>query len=240
MLRGDTECAYCGKVPATTIDHVVPKCLFEPPLPLNMITVPACSSCNGDKSQLDSFLRDFLVSDSLAPWNRVADAVRVGAYQRAVSRNQSELWKAIAAGAFEKRVVGNNGIDPTMLLKVPFGRGSVKEAITYIVRGLHFRLKNKRLPEDHVFLVGGLGDSESCIRALRYLQSFGPIGIAAIGPPGGFEVFSSFMATWYTKEDHAFAASVWGLAFYDRMHIACITIVKSKLSGLNPRYLKEF
>ena len=25
MLRGDSECAYCGKVPATTVDHVVPR-----------------------------------------------------------------------------------------------------------------------------------------------------------------------------------------------------------------------
>ena len=101
MLRGDSECAYCGRGPATTVDHVVPKCLFEAPLPTNMITVPACSSCNETTSKLDSFLRDFLVCEEGAPPNRVADSFCTGPHQRAVARKQSELWKEINAGRFE-------------------------------------------------------------------------------------------------------------------------------------------
>lgn len=240
MLRGDSECVYCGKVPATTVDHVVPKCLFEAPLPMNMITVPACSFCNSAKSKLDSFLRDFLVCGEGVSPNRVADSVRKGPYQRAVIRKQSELWKHIDSGKFENTIIRNNGIDLGMLLNIPFGQGPVKDSITYIVRGLYYKLLNKRLPDDHAFLVGGLRDSESCIRAMRYLQSFGPIGIAAIGHPGNFEVFSSFSATWYTEEDGVFAASLWGLVFYDRMHIGCTTIAKSKMGQINPRYLEQF
>lgn len=127
-----------------------------------------------------------------------------------------------------------------MFLKIPFGKGPVKDSITYIVRGLYYELKNKRLPDDHSFLVGGLGDSDSCIRMLRYLQSFGPIGVAAIGDHRKFDVFSSFCATWYTAEDGVFAASLWGLAFHDRMHIGCTTIAKSKLDQINPKYLENF
>jgi 5-methylcytosine-specific restriction endonuclease McrA len=95
MRRGNAECAYCGTAPATTVDHVVPKCLFEAPLPRNMITVPACSPCNGAKSKLDTFLRDFLVSDQQAPENRVADSVRAGPYQRGVSRKRSERVRPV-------------------------------------------------------------------------------------------------------------------------------------------------
>jgi 5-methylcytosine-specific restriction endonuclease McrA len=29
----DGLCAYCGRFLATTIDHVIPRCLFIPPLP---------------------------------------------------------------------------------------------------------------------------------------------------------------------------------------------------------------
>jgi hypothetical protein len=204
-----------------------------------MITVPACSPCNGAKSKLDTFLRDFLVSDQQVPENRVADSIRAGAYQRAVSRNQSELWKAVSAGTFETTVVRRNGIDLGMFLDIPVGRGPVKDSITYIVRGLYFHLQKARLPGDHVFLAGNLGDSESCIRALRHLQSIGPIGIAAIGELGRFEVFSSFCATWYTEEDRAFAATAWGLVFYERMHIGCVTLAKSKISQVNPRYVEQ-
>ena len=39
-------CVYCWKNPATTDDHVIPRCLFIPPLPSNMPTVPACQECN--------------------------------------------------------------------------------------------------------------------------------------------------------------------------------------------------
>jgi hypothetical protein len=240
MLRGDSECAYCGKVPATTVDHVVPKCLFEAPLPLNMITVPACLFCNSTKSKLDSFLRDFLVCEEGAAPNRVADSVRNGSYQRAVARKQSELWKEIVAGRFEKTVVRKDGLDLGWLLKLPFGKGPVKDSITYIVRGLHYKLLNKRLPEDHSFLVGGLGDSGSCIRMMRQLQSIGPIGVAAIGVPGKLDVFCSFSATWYTAEDGVYAVSIWGLVFYDRMHIGCLTVAKSKLGQIKPKYLEQF
>lgn len=75
---------------------------------------------------------------------------------------------------------------------------------------------------------------------MRTLQSVGPIGIAAIGELGNFEVFSSFSATWHTKEDGAYAASIWGLVFYDRMHIGCITVAKSNLGRINPKYVAQF
>lgn len=127
-----------------------------------------------------------------------------------------------------------------MLLKIPFGKGPLKDSIVYIVRGLYYKLQNKRLPDDHSYLVGGLGDSESCIKALQYLQSFGSVGVAAIGDNRKFDVFSSFCATWYTAEDDVFAASLWGLAFYDRMHIGCTTISQSKLNQINPKYLDIF
>jgi hypothetical protein len=240
LLRGDSQCAYCGKVPAGTIDHVVPRCLFTSPLPTNMITVAACSSCNAAKSKLDTFLRDFLVCAENAPANRVADSIRTGPYQRAVARNQSELWKELNAGNFEKIPIRRNGIDLGNFVQIPFSDGPVKESITYIVRGLYYKLQNKRLPDDHSFLVGDIGDSESCIRMLRYLQGFGPIGIAAIGELGKFEVFSSFSATWYTEEDGAFTASIWGLVFYDRMHIGCVTAARGNLGRINPKYVGRF
>ena len=50
---GDRICAYCGGV-ATTVDHVVPGCLYPPSKAtskVQRITVPACESCN--KSWVD-------------------------------------------------------------------------------------------------------------------------------------------------------------------------------------------
>jgi hypothetical protein len=54
-------CAYCGG-PADTMDHVPPKCLFRPPLPNNMITVPACRNCNASFQSHEEHVRNVLTS----------------------------------------------------------------------------------------------------------------------------------------------------------------------------------
>jgi hypothetical protein len=61
-----------------------------------------------------------------------------------------------------------------------------------------------------------------------------------IGEPGNFETFSSCCATWYTAENGGYAASIWGLTFYDKLHIGCITIAKSKQGEINPHDPEQF
>jgi hypothetical protein len=46
-------CVICGKLPATTKDHIPPKGIFNKPRPNDLITVPACANCNNGASQLD-------------------------------------------------------------------------------------------------------------------------------------------------------------------------------------------
>jgi hypothetical protein len=75
---------------------------------------------------------------------------------------------------------------------------------------------------------------------MRQLQSIGPIGIAAIGELGKLDVFGSFSATWYTEKDGVYTLSIWDLVFYDRIHIGCLTVAKSKLGQINPKYLEQY
>lgn len=56
--RDFTTCAYCGD-PATSRDHVPPKCIFVRGRD-NLITVPACDAHNGPRSGLDARLLEFL------------------------------------------------------------------------------------------------------------------------------------------------------------------------------------
>jgi hypothetical protein len=51
------SCAYCGKTPAPTRDHVPPKSAFSKPYPANLITVPSCEDCNSKYSELDEEFR---------------------------------------------------------------------------------------------------------------------------------------------------------------------------------------
>jgi len=55
----DRICAICGAKKATTVDHVPPKGIFPKPRP-DLITVPACLSCNNSASKHDEAFRVFL------------------------------------------------------------------------------------------------------------------------------------------------------------------------------------
>jgi hypothetical protein len=57
------ECYLCG-APATTRDHIPPRGLFPQPRPNNLITVPACRSCNHDRSLDDEYFRDVVAAGS--------------------------------------------------------------------------------------------------------------------------------------------------------------------------------
>jgi len=56
-----THCYSCGVALIAgvnrTVDHVPPKGLFSKPRPNNLLTVPACLSCNNSKSDDDEFFR---------------------------------------------------------------------------------------------------------------------------------------------------------------------------------------
>lgn len=54
-------CVFCGKRPATTSDHMPPKCIFPKPRP-KLITVPSCLTCNHSASKKE---QEFLVYLSL-------------------------------------------------------------------------------------------------------------------------------------------------------------------------------
>lgn len=51
-------CYLCGGI-ADTRDHLPPKSFFPKPAPVNLITVPCCTSCNNQLSTLDETFRVF-------------------------------------------------------------------------------------------------------------------------------------------------------------------------------------
>jgi len=56
-------CVFCGD-PATTRDHVPPKGVFPDPKPSDLITVPACDSCNSDTKLDDEYFRWLVATGS--------------------------------------------------------------------------------------------------------------------------------------------------------------------------------
>lgn len=58
-LSGRKRCVYCSNI-ADTKDHAPPRCLLRPPLPANLITLPACLQCNNGFSFDENVVRAFV------------------------------------------------------------------------------------------------------------------------------------------------------------------------------------
>lgn len=147
-------CVYCGTSEGTTADHVIQRCLFPPPFPKNLITVPACDLCNGEKSGDDEFMRDMLLLD----WENEPHPASQGELKhrliRAIGKNRSHL---IREGRRTKRltpVLTPGGIELGVAPAIPLDRERVNRMFSRIARGLYYHFSGGlRLPADCTFEV---------------------------------------------------------------------------------------
>ena len=81
--RRRRTCVYCANR-ATTRDHVPPRLLLEKPYPNNLITVPACNSCNNEFSADEEYFLTILahVATANSLVSKIADG---GVVDRALS-----------------------------------------------------------------------------------------------------------------------------------------------------------
>ncbi len=96
--REEGQCAYCGQHDILTVDHVIPRCLFDGVtggVPGNVPRVDACCQCNNNaKSTDDAFLRDVLVRDLRLAEHPIAQTIRNGAHERSISKGKSQYPRA--------------------------------------------------------------------------------------------------------------------------------------------------
>lgn len=147
MTKKIRICAYCGMPGATTRDHVIPETLFLKPRPSNLITVPACISCNSEiKAQDDPYLRDFLYSNWEAQGHPTSPEMLQAIFS-SIHRNSSEFaadvrrtrshWLYVYTQSLPH---SGYGIGAT----VPLDR--VRRMMFTIARGLYFHEMHVELP----------------------------------------------------------------------------------------------
>ena len=128
-------CAYCGS-PATTRDHVLPRCLLEKPFPPNLSTVPSCDKCNGSFSLHEQYLQIVLALIGIHP-HQTTTVEENGIVDRALLR----------APALDERIVGS-------LDAMPDGRVELRleeERILAVARKVAFGLYICRYPRQVSF-----------------------------------------------------------------------------------------
>lgn len=143
------ECAYCGAIGPVTRDHVPPENLFPEPLPLKMITVPACDACNGSFKLDDEYFRLAITAGidgdafprelehSIKAIKKLADPKKLGFAKRMLAA-QRLLEVKTPAGIHLGHAPGQV-VDGARVMKV----------VKRIVRGFFFHHTGRRLPEAH-------------------------------------------------------------------------------------------
>lgn len=159
------ECAYCAEQSEVSKDHIIPRCLFPRPLPVNMepVSVYACDACNNEeKSKNDQFLRDMLVCDIWNSGNPLAQE----AYQamlRSVKKNRSVVARMMISQGFLEPIVDPDGRIKGYGYRVELDAESKKrinDIFAMIIRGIYYKTEKKQFPRDYQIQVTKLEPQE--------------------------------------------------------------------------------
>lgn len=141
-------CVICGQNPATTRDHLPPKALFLKPYPDNLITVPACETCNGGGSAFDDEFQAFL-------------AIHVAGHDERGSRFFHERGKtnllgnerrlqALRDGVQEIEIHGPQGNPIGLAPAVLWDSDAHDAVVERMIRGLYWHHTGHILPPDSI------------------------------------------------------------------------------------------
>lgn len=202
------RCVYCDTDIADTRDHVIPRCLFVPPYPASLITVPACRECNERKAIDDSFFRDYLTLDFAGSTSPAAETLLHGKVRRAVARNRSELGRTVLRSSTVEPFYTKGGIYLGDFAQAPVDDARFVPLFRRIIRGLYFHYTNERIPLTYPVEVHRImpWDFEQAFRSFSQLH-FNPCGPMA-------NVFAGGCA----RVSEEPLSTMWLLTFYERVH----------------------
>jgi hypothetical protein len=148
------ECAYCGAVGKVTRDHIPSKAIFSKPLPDDLITVPACPKCHSDETSKDDeyFRLALQVRDGIADH---PDAIKARpTLLRSLEKPQKVgMMKGLLENIFFADVVTLNGIFIGKQWAIQTDMNRLRRVVKRIMRGLFYKLKHHRVPDDYDVLV---------------------------------------------------------------------------------------
>lgn len=204
------QCVYCGATEELTKEHAPPQLLFPPPRPRDLITVPACLTCNQAGSKDAEYFR---LSLCLNPQTK--DAADVIAFKPAVRRSleypQAERDRNAIISALQP---AGDKIVFTVDLK------RIHSVLERTVQCLYLHETGRRLPQTHEAtafsdeFLAQLGSE----KAHQFQHDF-VLPLAQQDPKiiGNGQFAYSMI---HTTHDYV---SVWGLLFYQRVPFVVLT-----------------
>jgi hypothetical protein len=127
-------CAYCGAV-ATTVDHVFARGMFPVAQRANLVKVPACAKCNGEKSRLEHYL------SVVVPFGSADESIHAEFLPRFKSRLDNDRLLEREMASSLRTVVADGNLSE--LYFTSLRDGYLQQYAGWLIRGLmahHFGL----------------------------------------------------------------------------------------------------
>jgi hypothetical protein len=128
-FKGKT-CVYCAANPSTTGDHVFARKFFAVKRRDNLPQVPACSDCNGKKSELEHYLTTILLLGGRHP---DAQAEMLEKLPKRLAKN-AKLHRELRDGL--SLIGGPSPLSGRIPVQVRFDGQKVHDFLRYVTKGL--------------------------------------------------------------------------------------------------------
>jgi hypothetical protein len=146
------RCVYCGVENDLTDDHVPPKLLLARPYPPNLLTVPACLTCNRSFQKDDEYTRTMLSIDVRAAKNPTAQS-NLPAVLRSLQRPDARGFaEYLTKRAENSTVLGQDGFPLGQAFELDKAR--VNRTGERLVRAFHFVEMGTPVPRNMTVRVG--------------------------------------------------------------------------------------
>jgi len=147
----ERSCVYCGSKKDLTRDHIPPKCIFAEPRPTNLISVPACESCNTSFKLDDEFFRIFVTAES-AQDNPAARRIWEEAVMQRSLKRSPRLKAKLRSSLGKVDLYSPGGIFLGEASTLRFSKERINPVLERIVRGLYWRHRGSRIDPNAEFL----------------------------------------------------------------------------------------
>ncbi len=223
-------CTYCGKSKSVTADHVPPKNLFRKPYPPNLWTVPSCEDCNSGFSKDDEYFRLVLTLSDKAKGHPERDAVLPVAIRGLNKPRAKHFLESILAKVFPQPRFSPGGLFLGHQRAISFDGKRIDRTASRIIKGLFFKVKGRRLPDDHAIQVLSVGrfpalgaihpEIDLALRQFISLVSEEPL-----------EEFGKCFAFRWLQSPNGPDHTMWLLHFYGHLEFFCTTHSLSSVTG---------
>src|SRR6266540_3122924 len=140
-------CVYCGQ-PATTRDHLPPKCLLGDAKPNNLVVVPSCGQCNNGASRDDEYAMRIALVEGTERTQAGRDVDKK--FQRALAREESKgLRTAFVESLYPVDVVTESGLFVRQGFAFDLEWDRMTTLLDRLIRGYFWKLQNRRLPDGY-------------------------------------------------------------------------------------------